>query len=279
MNGLERLIRNAARFSEPQLCRELTKMQMWVLKIGILLSVVALALSQPPLDWAAKAAQGKLLFSEILPVDTRVNATIGNGFLSTSVGSDTVYISGLFNGESSESPSHRARIPGYCAVTFSNAQSDVGYALDLEQGVFKRRAMVGNDASMVEQRFYASRNRRNLIIVDFALLNGTKATLDLEVNLGSFSQDLFPTHIANLSSSVTLQTFRTLTAEDSNISSIINVALVSSTVPSSITLTAAAPSFMLIFSFSTTLEEGDFKNIAVTEFKKAQSSGQQVSLF
>jgi hypothetical protein len=84
-----------------------------------------------PFDWSVKIAQQNALFAE--NDDERINAEgypgmytplIGNGYLSHSKGvrSDTYFVSGVFNGETT-SPSHRARIPATFAVTVDNSST------------------------------------------------------------------------------------------------------------------------------------------------------------
>ena len=42
-----------------------------------------------------------------LPSDPALMASVGNGYLATNVFSDTVYVSGVFNGRGNSTPSHR----------------------------------------------------------------------------------------------------------------------------------------------------------------------------
>lgn len=230
-------------------------------------------------DWQSKAALGTLLYSAHLG---SINATIGNGFVATSVGSDTVFLAGVFNGASDTSPSHRARIPGFAAVSFTAAAAEnttdmnhiLGFALDLQEASFKRRDLV--DAVLIEQRWYASRVRRGLLVVDFCLVaNQSNVSLDssvnipLQVNTGSFSTDIFPLEIVNISETTLLQRFRTLTPE-SNFTSVTEICLVQSIVPDILSLSASVPCQKLLFSFATTLDSGDnYESAAVDSFKSA----------
>lgn len=71
--------------------------------LGLFLVSVA---SEIPADWAGRHQLGHLLYSPV-PTTGTLNATVGNGYVATSVYSDTIYISGLFNGDSDVTPSHR----------------------------------------------------------------------------------------------------------------------------------------------------------------------------
>jgi hypothetical protein len=64
-------------------------------------------------------------------------ASVGNGHISTTVYTDTVYMNGLYNGERGES--HRARIPSRNNIKLSTSASDVVtdhvFGLDVAQGM------------------------------------------------------------------------------------------------------------------------------------------------
>lgn len=60
-------------------------------------------------------------------------AYVGNGYLATVIGTDTMYAVGVFNGFNSSST--RARIPSTAAISVTNAWP-TGSALDLESGTF-----------------------------------------------------------------------------------------------------------------------------------------------
>jgi hypothetical protein len=79
---------------------------------------------------------------------------VGNGYVATVVGSDTIYLAGVFNGEieNTTSPnaangtsqsetvstsSHRAAIPGTNGISIKGER--LGSALDLANATFYRR--------------------------------------------------------------------------------------------------------------------------------------------
>ncbi len=224
---------------------------MWV--CVALLVVCAAAI--PP-DWSDAASEGRLLFSPSLPPQ-RLVATIGNGFLATAVGSDTTFISGVFNGASNIAPSHRARLPGLAAVTFAAANlTDFGYALDLDRGLFLRRAQTAS-GSVVEQTSYAHRTRKGLLVVQLCLLSGPDVTLSLATHPGGPSSDLVNESVVNASSSVAIWTASTAVAE-SSLCSTTNIAATYSIVPSTVTLSSAHKGCVqFLFSFQVSLDTGD----------------------
>lgn len=65
----------------------------------------------PPVpDWISKWQEGSLLWTINEPNPTSgKSATVGNGYVATAITSDSVFISGLFNGYNTSTPSHRAR--------------------------------------------------------------------------------------------------------------------------------------------------------------------------
>jgi hypothetical protein len=80
--------------------------------IASLLVLQALSQQNPPpvAEWISKWEESSLLWTEIEPdLASNKGATVGNGYLATAISSDIVYISGLFNGYNTTTPSHRAK--------------------------------------------------------------------------------------------------------------------------------------------------------------------------
>lgn len=111
--------------------------------------------------------------SPSLSWDPRLNPSVGNGYLATTVFSDTVYVSGIFNGRGTKTPSHRARIPSTAAIIVrsnltSNATVEL-FSLNVEQGVFYHRLVVENFT--LEQKIYAHRVRQHVLVTEISLQN------------------------------------------------------------------------------------------------------------
>ncbi|RYG68632.1 hypothetical protein EON64_04755, partial [archaeon] len=94
---------------------------------------------------------------------------IGNGYLSHAKGvrSDTMYVSGIFNGETT-SPSHRAALPALYAVTV-DASTTTAVLLDVSTGTYHRRGTLTGLSVSYELRWYAHRTRRHLYILEVDL--------------------------------------------------------------------------------------------------------------
>lgn len=119
--------------------------------------------------------------SSALSWDPRLNPSVGNGYLATTVYSDTVYVSGIFNGRGTETPSHRARIPSTSAIVIrtnlsSNATEEI-FSLNVEQGLFYHRLIVENFT--VEQRIYAHRVHQHLLVTEVSLNNSMRDPVNL----------------------------------------------------------------------------------------------------
>lgn len=116
--------------------------------------------------------------SDTLPTDERLMATIGNGFLATSVFSDSVFVSGVYNGRRRE-PSHRARVPSTASIRMSLVDKAVTtsttYSLDVQKGVFTHR--VEGCGFIVEELIYAHRKLPNLLVVEVRVQNLQDKTL------------------------------------------------------------------------------------------------------
>lgn len=133
--------------------------------------------------------------------------TIGNGYVASVLYSDTVYVSGLYNGKAYPKfypiypinitqHTHRARLPSTCSLAFEvfGIQGDSSYALDIRKGIFYKwfDAVVGNETLTIEQRFYAHRQLRHLIVVEITIKNdlSQNVTLNVSNNFGEYSKDI-----------------------------------------------------------------------------------------
>lgn len=120
-----------------------------------------------PKDWREAIDRNHRLFSKSvssksqIPRSPLLIPSIGNGYLATVVGSDTVYIGGLFNGRNRNGveltkASHRARIPAYLNLNITNAIIDYtettenekkihagGFAIDTKEGIHYERLFIG----------------------------------------------------------------------------------------------------------------------------------------
>ena len=130
-------------------------------------------------------------------------ASVANGYLGTVVYSDSIHVSGVFNGKSypKKRPiypvyfrqhAHRARIPSTAAIEFNvpGVLGNESYALDVAEGVFYKW-FVSHDLS-VEQRVYAHRSRRNLLVVEITVNNGRAKELHVSFanKRGNASKDI-----------------------------------------------------------------------------------------
>jgi len=154
------------------------------------------SLGQVPDEWLEKVNKGDMLYADREPINPQMMASIGNGNLATTVGSDTIYVSGLFNGLDSRDPSHRARIPSPIAISLPGS-TPFASALDIAEGVFYRRSFIDSSESgyiEFEQSWYANRGQPSSVIVHELkiLTNQLTQTLrvDLTVGRGSNSQDI-----------------------------------------------------------------------------------------
>jgi protein-glucosylgalactosylhydroxylysine glucosidase len=122
---------------------------------------------------------------------------LGNGYFSHSKGvrSDTYFISGVFNNETT-SPSHRARIPATFAVTIENSTT-TGALLDMKEGSYTRQGVLGAGDVKYELQWYAHMEKKHLYLmelrVDFGESSEDSVTFSLLNNGGAPSEDIsFP---------------------------------------------------------------------------------------
>ena len=129
--------------------------------------------------------------------------SVANGYIGTVIYSDTVHVSGVFNGKAYPKEkdvyplyfyqhAHRARIPSTTSIDFTveGVQGKTSYALDVFEGVFYK--WLTADRLYVEQRIYAHRSRKNLLIVEISTKNnaGREFMMSLSSNQGASSVDI-----------------------------------------------------------------------------------------
>ena len=77
----------------------------------VILATAAAGIDVPE-EWKTASAAGDLVYAKSLPKDVRFAPSVGNGYLSANPFTDTLYLSGLFNGfAGGVTTTHRARIP------------------------------------------------------------------------------------------------------------------------------------------------------------------------
>eukprot|EP01114_Cavostelium_apophysatum_P022690 TRINITY_DN8295_c0_g1_i1.p1 TRINITY_DN8295_c0_g1~~TRINITY_DN8295_c0_g1_i1.p1 ORF type:complete len:699 (+),score=116.92 TRINITY_DN8295_c0_g1_i1:246-2342(+) len=183
-----------------------------------------------PPEWKVRILEGNMLYSHTEPSDSSLQASVGNGYIATVIGSDTQYIAGVYNGLNSVTPSHRARIPATTAITINNMDA-YGSALDLERGIFYRRSWSGE--CVAEQRWYAHRSLRNLLVHEIEVSSGSssKCVVELSSEPGAPSQDF---RFSNYTSDNYVFTQGQIRITEEMNSSRVGVAYVSTLVPSEI---------------------------------------------
>ncbi|XP_032235851.2 protein-glucosylgalactosylhydroxylysine glucosidase isoform X2 [Nematostella vectensis] len=129
--------------------------------------------------------------------------SVGNGYIGTVIYSDSIHISGVFSGKANPKKSkvypvyfyehtHRARIPSQVAINYKvkGIQGKHSYALDVSQGVFYHWF---NGAHLrIEQRIYAHRSRKHVLVVEIEARNDSPAPVTLEIlnGRGNESRDI-----------------------------------------------------------------------------------------
>ena len=159
-------------------------------------------------DLAARQAAGDLLCAAHGELGVRYLPSIGNGYLATTIGGDAIYAAGVFNGALAPyaTCSHRARIPSPLRVGAPLGAAAGEAAIDLRAATYIRRSLLqpaepagsctaaraaaanascSNAAApiVIEQRFYAHRALRRVLVMEGAVLPG--APLDARTPPGA----------------------------------------------------------------------------------------------
>ena len=227
----------------------------------------------PPADWAARVASNRMLYTHDDAVDVpHVHAgggtttwgwhpSIANGVVGTIVDSGTVFLSGVFNGpdlsttrayaanfSNAGARPHLAMVPSHLAVRIANA-SVFACAIDLERGIYLRRSRLAS--AVVEQRWYAHRTRKSVLVMELELLGaaGAEAAAVATVGLQLHSIGDFMTNIdvawtevdESTGSKMWQRAGHTKQNEDGSVPGTLRLAYVSSAVPASLELTAGSP--------------------------------------
>lgn len=218
--------------------------------------VVGLSQQQPPpppKQWIEKYNKGHLFFST-RDWSPALNATIGNGYFATNVYSDTLYMSGVYNGYNNTTPSHRARLQGFSALTWSIIDPSwalVGYALDLEHAIYwtQYASRVGN--CTVQQGTYAHRTRRNVAVVELQMLGtecgGQPLTMVSHINMGEGSLDMSPPMLSRQTDLFVQYEFHTLLPERVGVT---YVSVAQTRVAPNVTLVPGGQPLVWLFSFA-----------------------------
>jgi hypothetical protein len=132
----------------------------------------------PPKDWEAGAAAGSLLYSQPEP-DICMMPEVGNGFLASIIGFSSLHVSGFFNGGCGGVS--KAHLPSVIGITATNANTTrTQAALDMDKAVYVRRLYIESSSAVVEQRTFAHRIHKHIMVTEFELLSGAdEVTLKL----------------------------------------------------------------------------------------------------
>lgn len=158
------------------------------LKDGSLESVtdvwVSAGSSSPP-EWLPFIANASYLYGSPEAAECYM-PEVGNGYLATSIGWGALYVGGLYNGACGSV--RKARFPSPVAITLGAQVT--GGALDTQAGMYRRRLVSLSDAGAsirVEQRWYAHRTRRNVLVMEVSPLDplpeGDTLRIDILQNL------------------------------------------------------------------------------------------------
>uniref|UniRef100_A0A6B2KZB4 Protein-glucosylgalactosylhydroxylysine glucosidase n=1 Tax=Arcella intermedia TaxID=1963864 RepID=A0A6B2KZB4_9EUKA len=217
-----------------------------------------------------------MLYSPQEPTDINMMPSIGNGYLATVISSDTIYVSGLFNGLNTVDPSHRAVIPATQSFTLTNSIT-TATALDLRRGTYFRRGTIGK--ASFEQRSYAHRVHSSLLVHEISVdnsLNPNHLTFVLTINTKPETPDFKITPL-NGTNDYTLYNGRITTPEEPG-GPTVGITVVSTRVAHSYTVGAnSASTFYFVTAIRSSLDSSDTQKDATADFLSA--SAQVTTLF
>ena len=170
----------------------------------LLLIVVLLACSKAqvgvqmiPEIWKDKVERGDALYSK--DQSGGLMPEVGNGYLATVVGSDTIYVAGMFSGDSRGiygDVSHRARIPSYHVFPTANRSQGYGRVLDMQNACFEILTALPNVTLF--ERWYAPFQEKHLLVHEMhftSLIDNDSVTIELTLQETKESDDLNVTRV------------------------------------------------------------------------------------
>ena len=146
-----------------------------------------------PDEWVTESEKGNMIISETLPSDGAYVPHVGNGYIAAIPTSDVMYVSGLFNGRHSETPSHRAKVSFPFAVSVTNKDDGSSvYALDIKGAAFLERLTTGSGSTSVELRWFAPYHMMNVVTLEVDITAGpnSDAKVTFSVNNKTHTGDM-----------------------------------------------------------------------------------------
>eukprot|EP01052_Picozoa_sp_SAG31_P007982 SAG31_NODE_393_length_16293_cov_15.804372_5_plen_297_part_00 len=147
---------------------------------------------------------------------------------------------------------HLAMVPSHMAVRIANA-STFACGIDLKRGMYIRRSVVEQSALQIEQRWYAHRTRKSVLVMEIELLpshglnttSGTTVGLELH-SIGDFMTNVDVNWAKVIDSPTATMWSRdgsTKQAEDGTIPGNISIAFVNTPVLPTLTLQPSSPAY------------------------------------
>ncbi|XP_073419378.1 protein-glucosylgalactosylhydroxylysine glucosidase isoform X1 [Dendrobates tinctorius] len=124
-----------------------------------------------------------------LPSDSRLMATMANGYLGTRVYGEVLHVNGIYNG--SVGDCHRANVPSPLHVRLCIKKEeliDERFSLDVKTGTFSHAIQCSTFTAT--QQLFAHRSHRHLLVNMITLKGFSPVNVNLEVNFKAESQDL-----------------------------------------------------------------------------------------
>lgn len=172
-----------------------------------------------PSDWLADYSRADLLYGDPATfTNSTLMPSLGNGYMASFVGSDALFVAGLYNGEATSAPSHRARIPSFANIQLLDAKI-ANAGMHLRNGTYVQRSVIGTDPGcIVEEKWYFHRQDMNVFMYTADLLLGEhcqQAKACFQMKLGAPSSDLSVTKLPAPMPGTALQRMETRVPEAS----------------------------------------------------------------
>jgi trehalose/maltose hydrolase-like predicted phosphorylase len=199
---------------------------MIFLRYLVLLYLISLLFCVAPPEWQNRIDQAQMLYSDTEPQET-LQTYVGNGYMATQINSQNIFISGVYNGpaDAEYEPSHRARTPSFVNWQVQNSRV-IASAIDIEKGVYYRRVQTNDvtSQSTVEQRWYAHRKYKNLIVHTTQIITPSTIPVCLIHSIGPQSVDI--SYAPSTSTPQTLSQLGSTTIREISTSPLVSVAAV-----------------------------------------------------
>ena len=150
----------------------------------ILVLLIYISISSPP-EWKQAIEDLDYSYTSTYPTNPNYMPAIGNGYISTYLNSEYIYMAGVYNGAGAITPSHRAKIPSTVNLRAYKLNNKKTYNEDLACDMKGGRVLY-QIGRVAQGSWFAHREYKDVMVYELKLLEGhTSANICLKYSPGT----------------------------------------------------------------------------------------------